>query len=504
MKNRFSILITIGLAVSLAACSSQPNLTENPDSSITDLISGDANLGEQVDAVDNTPAAIDLGLNASIPGWTGVKFAFNDPKEIEIAKGITTDSSGNVIALADLYGGFVKGTVASSDGGTYQADIGYTHPRNAGVAKLDPSGNRVWLRTLGSSDQSSVPFGPFSANINIRATGVTGAVTDPSGNVYVAGFTRTALNGQVNAGGDDAFLVKYSSSGNLIWTRVFGANADDGVTGVAVNGTNIYLTGYACGGGKNFYGSMVRGACDVFVTKYESNGNRSWAKLYGSNGNDLAAKIAKVSSGGAVLVGSYQGAVDVNGFALNSDGFVIRIDPNGNTIWNRTIATPKSEEALAVAVSSDAVYVGGNTLGNLNGVPRIRSGNYKGDPFVVKISLSAGLTQWTRFIAPLNVYGADTSWGRVTDLALDSGGQLFAFGDGYNSFQDNVDLAWPVRFDANGNRTASAETPDYLKQAMTVGTDAVFTVSNTLGGPVSWRPEYSVAVSKSGFDLKLK
>jgi hypothetical protein len=504
MKNR----LMIGALLVLAACSSSPENLKidlpSLDSSPIDLINGDPNLNEQVDAIDNTPAAIDLGLNASIPGWTGTKFAFNDPKEIEIAKGITTDSSGNVIALADLYGGFVQGTVASSDGGTYQADIGYTHPRNAGVAKLDPSGNRVWLRTLGSSDQSLVPFGPFSANINTRATGVTGTVTDPSGNVYVAGFTRTVLNGQVNAGGDDAFLVKYSSSGNLIWTRVFGANADDGVTGIAINGTNIYLTGYTCGNGKNFYGSTVRGACDVFVTKYESTGNRLWAKLYGSSGNDLAAKIAKVSSGGAVLVGSYQGALDANGSALNSDGFMIRIDPNGNTIWNRTIATPKSEEALAVAVSSDAVYVGGNTLGNLNGVPRIRNGNYKGDPFVVKTSLSAGLTQWTRFIAPSNVYGADTSWGRVTDLALDSDGQLFAFGDGYNSFQDNVDLAWPVRFDANGNRTASAETPDYLKQAMKVGTDAVFTVSNTLGGPVSWRPEYSVTVSKFGFDLKQK
>ena len=217
-----------------------------------------------------------------------------------------------------------------------------------------------------------------------------------------------------------------------------------------------------------------------------------------------AAKIAKVSSGGAVLVGSYQGALDANGIALNSDGFMIRIDPNGNTIWNRTVATAKSEEVLAVAVSSDAVYVGGNTLGNLNGVSRIRTGNYKGDPFLIKTSLSAGTVQWTRFVAPSSVYGADTSWGRVTDLALNSGGKLFAFGDGYNSFQDNVDLPWPVRFDSDGNRTADAENPDYLKQAVTVGTDAVFTVSNTLGGPVSWRPEYSVTVSKYGFDLKQK
>jgi hypothetical protein len=498
--NKRSVISAL-LALSLAACS-VPQVLQPTDSSVAssaaDLISGNPNGAEEVNTVDSTPAQTDQHLQATAVAWTGTKFAFNDPNDVENGKGVSVDSGGNVIVVASRIGDLILN------------DTRTTHPTNTGLVKLNPSGVRLWTRTLGSSNQANIP-----AESAERATVPAGVVIDPSGNIYVAGGAATALNGKSNAGGQDAYLVKYNPSGNLVWTRMIGSVGNDGVTGIAINGTNIYLTGYACGNGFNFAGSIIRGTCDVFVSKYDSGGNRLWAKLFGSNLNDLSAKIAKVSSGGAVVVGTNQGALDANGNPQNKNGFVVRLDPNGNMIWTRTIATPQNDDALAVSASSDAVYVGGQTQGNLNGAVRSRTGANSSDAFLVKLSLSAGATQWTRYVAS-SEFDAVSARANVTDLALNSSGQLFVFGDGFNSASEDTDVPWPVRYDAAGNRTADAvkfgyATPDgtasNAKVAMGIAADGVFVVlDDYLNKTPAIRRgnNFEVFVTKLGFDLKQK
>jgi hypothetical protein len=504
MKNR----LMIGALLVLAACSSSPENLKiglpSLDSSPNDLINGDPNLSEVFDATDNTPATIDLSLNASIPGWSGVKAVFNDPKEYEIGKGVTSDTSGNVI---------VVGASRGYAGTTGEASYTQTHPETTVIRKFNSSGTKVWDRTLGSSAQGSFKTAGFA--LSDRPTIPAGVVTDPSGNIYIAGYFGTGL-ATSNQGQQDAYLIKYNPSGNIVWSRVLGASGDDGVTGMAINGTNIYLTGYACGNGLNFAGKTIRGACDVFVSKYESNGNRLWARLYGSNGNDIAAKITKVSSGGAVIVGTYQGALDANGATLNSDGFVTRIDPSGNTIWNRTVATPKNDNAFAVTASNDAVYVGGDTRGSLDG--NVQASVYGSDAFLTKLSLDSAATQWTRYV--MTPLARGIYWtARVTDFAFDSKGQLFVFGNGYNQYTDGTDISWPVQYNAAGDFTGDAGYANSFpngfatgnigsdaKAAMGVGADGVFVVldsylTRTPASRIGW---FDVAVAKLGFDLKLK
>ena len=518
MKNK--LIIGALFALGLAACSSAPgNIKDdlpNTDagqinSSPSDLINGNPNLAEVFDATDNTLpttdlASIDLGLNATIPGWTGTKFVFNDPQEVEYGAAVTSDSSGKVIAVGRSYG--FDGSLS------YYPDLSrLVHQQNLVITKFNAAGVITWKRMIGSSTQGAFKTAGFT--LQDRPTVPTGVVTDPSGNIYVSGSVGGfGVNGG-NSGDRDAFLIKFNSGGGIVWSRVLGAAGDDGVTGMAINGTNIYLTGYACGNGLNFPGNTIRGTCDVFVTKYESGGNRLWAKLYGSSGNDFSAKIAKVSSGGAVVVGTNQGALDANGTATNKNGFVVRLDPNGNTIWTQTIATPQNDDAFAVTASSDAVYVGGETNGNLNGTPRTRTAStYAADAFLVKLSLAAGATQWTRYVTSSMLY-AEYSSARVTDLALNSSGQLFVFGSGFNSIIDDTDIAWPVRYDAAGTRTADAVVNGYVtpdaqasnaKVAMGLGADGVFLLLDDYRTktPSSFQPNFTVYLTKLGFDLKQK
>ena len=50
---------------------------------------------------------------------------------------------------------------------------------------------------------------------------------DPDGNMYVAGQTEGALDGNVNAGGNDIFVMKFDASGTHQWTSQRGTSADD-------------------------------------------------------------------------------------------------------------------------------------------------------------------------------------------------------------------------------------------------------------------------------------
>jgi hypothetical protein len=498
MKKRS--LISALFALSLAACNA-PQALQPTDSSSADLISSNPNVAEEVNAVDHTSAKTDQNLQASAVAWTGTKFAFNDPKEVEYGKGVTSDSSGNVIAVGSSYG--FNGSL------NYYPDLSLlVHQQNLVITKFNAAGAVTWKRMIGSSNQGAFKTAGF--NLQDRPTVPAGVVADPSDNIYVSGTVAGARVDGSNSGNQNAFLIKFNSSGNIVWSRVLDGAGDDGVSGMAINGTNIYLTGSACGNGLNFAGNTIRGACDVFVTKHDSNGNRLWAKLFGSSGNDFSAKIAKVASGGAVVVGTNQGALDAN----NKNGFVVRLDPNGNTIWTRTIATPQNDDALAVTASSDAVYVGGETQGNLNGVVRSRTGTNSRDAFLVKLSVAAGATQWTRYVTS-SVFDAQYATARVTDLALNSSGQLFVFGTGFNSIIEDTDVAWPVRYDAAGTRTADAgvngyATPDgrgsNAKVAMGVAADGVFLVLDDYltKTPSSPQPYFTVYITKLGFDLKQK
>ena len=99
-----------------------------------------------------------------------------------------------------------------------------------------------------------------------------GVATDSSGNVYVTGYTEGGLDGNTSAGSGDLFVVKYSSSGTKQWTQQLGTSYEDRANGVATDSSgNVYVTGYTGGG---LDGNNHSGNTDIFVVKYDSDGNK--------------------------------------------------------------------------------------------------------------------------------------------------------------------------------------------------------------------------------------
>ncbi len=119
---------------------------------------------------------------------------------------------------------------------------------DAFVRKYDLNGDEVWTRQFGTS--------AFD-DINCIAV-------DEDMRVYVDGGTSGALPGQSNSGGRDAFVRRYDSKGDEVWTLQFGTPDFDRAFGIAVSDQNVFVGGDTNGA---LPGQTNAGLLDSFIVK---------------------------------------------------------------------------------------------------------------------------------------------------------------------------------------------------------------------------------------------
>jgi hypothetical protein len=221
------------------------------------------------------------------------------------AYSVATDSQGNV---------YVVGSTSSTDFPVYDPGGGAYYQGNGGdyydafILKFNSSGVRLWATYYGGSSWD------YAYSV----------ATDPQGNVYVVGVTYStnfpvynpgggAYFQGSNAGGYDAFILKFNSSGVRQWATYYGGNDWDDAYSVATDPQgNVYVVGvtrsadfpvYNPGGGAYFQGSNA-GGYDAFILKFNSSGVRQWATYYGGNYPDEAYFVATDQQGNVYVVGS--------------------------------------------------------------------------------------------------------------------------------------------------------------------------------------------------------
>jgi hypothetical protein len=156
-----------------------------------------------------------------------------------------------------------------------------------------------------------------------------GIDTDTEGNVYVTGWTLGNLAGN-NAGSYDVWVAKYDSNGNQIWLQQFGTEGDDsflyGDIEVDANG-DIFLTGYTDSnlGGEN------AGSYDTWVAKYDSNGNEQWIQQFGTADFDYAHDISGDNAGHLYVTGITEGSLGATN-AGAADSWVAKLETNSGVL----------------------------------------------------------------------------------------------------------------------------------------------------------------------------
>jgi len=218
--------------------------------------------------------------------------------------------------------------------------------------------------------------------------------TDTSGNVFITGsFNDTLIFGSnvLYTGSTNSFIVKFDGNGNVIWSAQSANGGTAFANSVATDEKgNSYVTGYFIG--QAYFGpytlSNTGAEFEVFVVKYDINGNVVWAKQSNcsfstsyAQGNSIVAD----KSGNTYITGYFRNNISFGTDSLscysisatnNSDIFLAKFDSSGNVKWAKQAdytSIYNTGEGCAVTIDAsgnpyitgyfkDTIIFGTNTL----------------------------------------------------------------------------------------------------------------------------------------------
>ncbi len=303
--------------------------------------------------------------------------------------GAALDPAGNVVVAGTFTNGSLK--VAAN-----AAELTPPLPNAADVfvAKLDATGAAQWSLQLAADNVPSVQ-------------GI--AVDASDGAVVIAGGLRGTLDlgSQVLSaeGGDDAFVARFRSTGQLEWAARFGDGNSQVAQAVAItpSGT-IWLGGAFQGGiqlGDDVHGSV--GQSDLFLARLSPAGAVQASARFGDGAAHRVGAIT-ADDDGLVVVGSYAGNTSFGGEAMRStegllgasdDIFVVSLGADTSHRFSQSFGSTGPDAGHAVARDAAGnILWGGSFAGPVAGLAGAQSCAGESDALVVKLS-PAGAVVWS-------------------------------------------------------------------------------------------------------------
>lgn len=381
----------------------------------------------------------------------------------EIANGISVDANGNSLVV----GYFLDS--ADFDPSPATAYLKSKGSYDVFLAKYDKNGKYLWAKAIGGTDSE------FGNSIAV----------DVIGNAYITGVFRGTADFDPNAGtsnltsagGDDIFIAKYDSSGNLSWAGRIGNSGTDNAKSIAIDANrNVYITGFFAGTvdfdpSGNTANKISGGVNDAFFAKYNTNGTYIWAHDIGGTWDEYGTGICIDGNSNVYLAGTFNGTVDFNpqGTALQlvsaggEDMFLAKYSSvTGNLIWVNQIGANDPSIGNIRTIDTDLngnVYISGFIWGSMDFDPgsgsKILSAINNQDAFIAKYDMN-GAFKWAG-----NMGSSSTEEGLV--LAFDSYQNVYLSGTFFNtvdfdftadslklSSAGNLDI-FLVKYDPNGN-----------------------------------------------------
>jgi gliding motility-associated-like protein len=435
----------------------------------------------------------------------GMKYDFVLHPGAEVSK-IKMKYEGQHPLLLDEHGGVkmqsALGTLSEARPFTYQAG---TNKEIASAFTLDAAGENKTLLgfDIGEYDTQKVLVIDPVLNWYTFFGGTDNwdkclsAETDLNGNLYLTGYTSSVNFPVQNPGGGayfsntfgaggievDAFLIKFSPTGALLWSTYYSGGSLDAAYFVSTDASgNIFVSGLTNSGNfpvqngamGSYFQPNLAGDYDAFILKFDSSGVRQWATYYGGSGWDGAYGHCIDSNGNLLICGKSEsanfplqngGAFFQGNNAGSADAFILKFDGNGIRQWSSFYGGSGLDEGHSIVTDAIGnIFVSGET--NSTDFPTQDNGTFfqavNGgliDAFIIKFS-STGSRLWSTY------YGGNSNE-LLFSLARDPQGALFMTGmtesnnfptqNAGTFFQGNINLGlndlYFVKFDNNGNRT---------------------------------------------------
>ena len=296
------------------------------------------------------------------------------------------------------------------------------------IVNLSAQTNLSWNKTLGgdgfeelqtmveTDDGHFVFFGSHTSNIS-------GEIT------------------QASLGLSDYWLAKVDqTNGNIIWQNTYGGNLlDNGRSMVATSDGGFLLGGHSSTGINGTKTTVSFGACwnclDYWVVKTDGDGNQLWDQtIQGNSKEDRMTTLIETTDGGFVLAGYSESDLGNDKSEANiggADYWVVKLDADGNQLWDRTLGGTREDQPFAIIELPDgSILVGGLSFSSDDG-NRTAPSRGSSDYWVVNLDAN-GATLWDQ------AYGG-LEEDHLRDMIMTNDGGIVLIGESYSG--------------ANGERT---------------------------------------------------
>ncbi len=366
---------------------------------------------EDIDECTETPEVCQKYCTNKKGGFDCFKIIESDKEDMVVeTNAITYSKSGNIFIMGSSRNKLDKN----------QNDIFIT--------KFDSNGNKLWIKKWDIKNY----FSEFSTFI------------DSSENIFITGETNGELDGNScgitkHGCSNDVFLIKLDKNGNKLFTKQWGTTEYDSGFSISIDNLgNIFITGSTWGG---LDGNTNSGFSDIFLTKFDKDGNKQWTKQWGSVALDEGKSLVIDNSGNVFITGYTRGGLDGNLIAKNIDIFLTKLDNDGNKLWTKQWSNSMSNSGKSLVVdNSGNIFITGWIFGMTN--------SKMNDIFLTKLD-KTGNKLWTK------------QWGtklydKGNSIFIDIKGNLFVIGETQGKLDENIDSgkydAFLTKFDNDGNK----------------------------------------------------
>jgi len=270
-----------------------------------------------------------------------------------------------------------------------------------------PSQPIVWQKTFGGNSDDEA--------YSIQQT--------QDGGYIVVGYTSS-----FGVGNWDIYVIKLDANGDNVWEKTYGGSGYDIAYSIQQTTDGGYIIAGKTG---DFYSG------DVYIIKLDKDGNKMWEKTFGGSGDDGAYSIQQTTDGGYIVAGYTSSFVAGVAGGWYRDVYVIKLDENGNEVWEKTFGGSGNDSANSIQQTNDGGYIVAGWTDSLS------LGARGGDVYIIKLN-AYGNKEWEKTFG-----GSDNDWANSIQQTKDGGyiiaGGTYSFGAGIYDF-------YIIRLDANGNK----------------------------------------------------
>jgi uncharacterized repeat protein (TIGR01451 family) len=359
---------------------------------------------------------------------------------------------------------------------------------NVFIAKYNPVGAIQWVKKVSSA------LSCVGRSID----------TDPLGNIYLTGTFNEAAQFDtitLKGNGQDIFIAKYNSKGEVQWAKQAGGSGVDVGNAISVDASgSSYVTG-TFEGSAAFVGCSLTssGGQDVFVAKYSSTGNLMWVKQAGGTGTEEGRDIGVDQFGNCLVMGRFTGTArfgHITQTSVNENAiFIAKYNTNGQPQWAKPLNINQYYTSYGYGLSVDQTgngYVTGFFEGSFQFDNIPFPGYGKLNSFVAKCDPN-GVFQWAQEVKSLGTSGID--------VATDAVGNSYLVGQNYYNAEVNFGsivlpgnshfltklssnanrISGRIFKDLNGNGTLDAGEPALANAMVQVQPGPLYTRSDDQG-----------------------